>query len=247
MIRRLLIVLVGTWVLLGCTSAGGDVVGVDSTAVPPASASTYTLDLVDSGDQPQFPIVAPVPVGRQANITVSLMSLGEAVDVSLVATVLQAGADGGNQLIELDVAGVDADVDATVAALSSIVGASSTLVRDQRLAVVEQELDVPSGLAFRADAVVRQALRAPFSLVGPLTLEPVGPGASWTVRFDEDADATDTLVMEVVDSSADRFELRFAVADGVAEITGQPGALLPDEQLITLDNATLRVVAERAN
>lgn len=247
MIRRLLALSIALLALLGCTTASDGVAAVDPIVVAPASASVYSLDIIDLGEPERFPVVLPVPVGRQANITVSLTSLGDAIDVSLVATVIQAGADGRNQLVELEVVGVEAVADSTVDALVSIVGASSSLVRDERLAVVEQTLDVPTGLAFRADAVVRQALRAPFSLVGPMTLESVGPGASWTVDFDEGADAADTLLVAVVNNSSDGFDVRFEVADGVAEITGRPGTLLPDQQLITLDNAALRVVAERAN
>lgn len=239
-------VLSGT-ALLGCTSADTVAESPELPAVAPLSAADYVFELTNFGSGERHGLVAPVPVGRIADITVSLTSLDETVDVSLQATVVQAAADGQSQLIDLVVTGVEANDASTVDGLMPIVGASASIVRDGRLSIVEQQLNVPSGLAFRADAVVRQALRAPFVLVGPLALEPVGSGAAWTVSTMQDGAVLDTTSVEVVSSSAEGFELRFEVPDGVVEITGSAGALLPDEQLITLDNATLRVVAERLN
>lgn len=233
--------------LLGCTTTDAAVDEPELPVVAPVSSSDYSFELTNLGLGERHELIAPVPVGRSANVTVSLTSLDETIDVSLQATVVQAAADGQSQLIELIVVGVQADDPSTVDGLAPIVGASASLVRDSRLSIVEQQLDVPAGLAFRADAVVRQALRAPFVLVGPLALEPVGAGASWTVETSEDGAVIDSTSVEVISSSSDGFQLRFAVPDGVVEITGRAGALLPDEQLITLDNATLRVVAERSN
>ena len=213
----------------------------------PASASNYTFELVEFGDDERHTLVAPVPVGRTVDVVVSLSSLGETLDVQLEATVVQADAGGESQLIELVILGVEADDASTVDALAPIVGASSELVRDRRLSLVEQALDVPAGLAFRADTVARQALRAPFVLIGPLALEPIGAGASWTVETSDEGAALDSTTVEVVSVSADAFELRFEVPDGAVEISGRPGALLPDKQTITLDNATITVVAERLN
>lgn len=203
--------------------------------------------MISLGDGERYALVAPLPVGRRADVTVSLSSLGETIDVQLEAVVARAGADGESQLIELVVVGVEADDSATVDGLLPIVGASSTLVRDERLSIVEQQLDVPTGLAFRADAVVRQALRAPFGLVGPMALEPVGAGASWSVETSEGNATIDASTVEVVSSTADGFQLRFEVSDGLVELKGRSGMLLPDEQVITLDNATLTVVAEHSN
>lgn len=233
--------------LLSCTTSDGASTASDLPAIAPPSASDYTFELTNLGSGERYELIAPVPVGRTADVTVSLTSLDETVDVSLEANVVQAGADGQSQLIELIVVGIVADDASTVDGLSSIVGASASLVRDGRLSIVEQQLNVPAGLTFRADAVVRQALRAPFVLVGPLALQPVGAGATWTIETSEDGTIIDSTDVEVISNSADGFQLRFEVPDGVAEITGRPGALLPDEQLITLDNATLRVVAERTN
>lgn len=234
-------------VLAGCTTAESTVEPANQPVVAPVSASQYTFELTDIGAGERHVLVAAVPVGRTADVIVSLTSIGETIDVQLEATVVQAGADGESQLIELVVVGVDADDASTVDVLLPIVGASSSLVRDSRLSLVEQQLEVPGGLAFRADTVARQALRAPFVLVGPLPLQPVGDGAMWVVEAGEDGADLGSTTVEVVDSSVDGFQLRFDVPDGVAEIKGRAGALLPDEQIITLDNATLTVIAERSN
>ncbi len=247
MIRRLATVALAATSLLSCTTSNGEVQASDQPAIAPLSASNYSFELLDRGDVDRYELVAPVPVGRTADVTVSLASLGETIEVALEAKVVQAGADGAGQLIELVVVGVAADDASTVDGLLPIVGASSSLVRDERLSLVEQQLDVPPGLAFRADAVVRQALRAPFVLVGPLALEPIGSGASWTVQTTEDGAVIETASVEVLSSSAQGFHLRFEVPDGIVEIWGRAGALLPDEQVITLDNATLRVTADRSN
>lgn len=247
MIRRLATIAITATSLLGCTTPEGEAVVTDVPAVAPPSASNYAFDLVDRGDVDRHELVGLVPVGRRAKIVVSLSSLGETVDVLLEATVLRAGADGEVQLVELVVVGVEADDTSTVNVLSPIVGSSSNLVRDERLAIVEQELDVPEGLAFRADAVVRQALRAPFALVGPLPLQPVGTGASWTIETTEDGAVVERTTVEVVSTSSEGFQLYFEIPDGVVEILGRAGALLPDEQIITLENATLSVTAKRSN
>lgn len=231
---------------LSCTSADDP-----PTAIPvptaPASASSYTIELLDPGAPDRHLLAAPLPVGRAADIVVSLGSTDETIEVSLEATLVRSDADGEGQLIELVVVGVDANDTAAADGLAPIIGASSRLVRDERLAVVEQELDVPDGLAFRADAVARQALRAPFVLAGPLVDLPVGSGASWTTQTDADGEASDATTVEVVRSTIDGYLLRFELADGSVEITGRPDELLPDEQVITLDDATIRIVAERSS
>lgn len=239
--------LFGCAALLGCTASEGEPVVPAAPAVAPSSASSYVLDLIDQGDVDRYDLVGLVPVGRRVNVVVTLTSLGESVVVLLEATVLRAGADGEVQLIELVVTGVNADDASTVDVLSPIVGSSTSLIRDERLAIVEQQLEVQEGLAFRADAVVRQALRAPFALVGPLPLEPVGTGASWTIETSEDGAVIDTTTVEVVRSSSEGFQLRFDVPDGVVEISGRAGALLPRQQIIMLDNASLTITAERSN
>ena len=247
MTRRLATLVLGAATLLSCTSTGDRIETPDQLTTAPASASNYTFGLTEIGGGERHALIAPVPVGRQADVTVSLASLGETIDVQLEATVAQAGADGESQLIELVIVGVEADDVSTVDALSPIIGASSSLVRDRRLSMVEQQLDVQAGLAFRADTVARQALRAPFVLVGPLALEPVGDGASWSVETSESEAVVISTNVEVISSSVDGFQLRFDVPEGVVEIWGRAGALLPDRQVITLDNATLTVVAERSN
>lgn len=246
MTHRLAAFAVAAATLSGCTTSDGVTVSPDTSAFAPASALAYSFELTDVGTGERHALIAPVPVGRSADVTVSLTSLGDTIDVQLEATVTQAGADGQSQLIELTIVGVDADDESTVDGLSPLVGASSSLVRDSRLSMVEQQLEVPSGLAFRADTVARQALRAPFVLVGPLALEPVADGASWTVEMSVDG-VVDASTVDVVSSTADGFELRLDVPDGEVEIRGRAGALLPDEQIITLGDATLTVVAERSN
>lgn len=232
---------------LSCTSADESPVAASIAGdLAPASASSYTIELIDAGAEDRHVLVAPLPVGRSADIVVSLGSLGETIDVSLEATLVRSGADGEGQLIELEVVGVDAGDVATEDALFSIVGASSRLVRDERLAVVEQELDVPVDLAFRADAVARQALRAPFLLAGPIVSDAVGSGASWTVQTTEDGVGISTTIVEVARSSIDGYVLHFELPGGQVEISGRPEELLPDEQIITLPDATVRVVAERS-
>lgn len=233
--------------LLGCSTSEPEVDTSETIAVAPLSASAYEFELVNLGTGERHALVAPVPVGRMADVIVSLTSLDETIDVQLEATVVQAGADGQSQLIELVIVGVDAGDGSTVDALEPIIGASSELVRDDRLSIVEQQLDVPNGLGFRADTVARQALRAPFVLVGPLALQPVGNGAAWTVETVEDGSVLDSSTVEVVSSSAEGFQLRLDVPNGVAEISIRAGALLPDEQVITLDNASVTVISERSN
>lgn len=238
--------LIASTSLVGCSSGDESPAVAETTVVPP-SATVYRIELVDAGAADRHVLVAPVPVGRRAEISVQLASLGERIEVRLDASVIQSGASGGGQLIDLVVVGVDADDPDTVVGLQDIVGASSRLVRDERLAVVEQQLDVPEGLAFRPDAVVRQALRSPFALAGPMVTEAVGDGASWTIDTVEDGVVAETTVVEVISADADGYVLSLEVPGGSVMVTGQAGALLPDEQVITLDDATVTVVAERSS
>lgn len=239
MTSRVAAIVVAVGFLAACTSSGEP----PEPASFPVSASAYSFDLIDQGASDRHPLVALVPVGRRAQVQVTMSSVSEAIDVMLEASVVQASADGSSQLVRLEITGVDSDDASTVEALAPIIGASASLVRDRRLSVVEQTLEVPAGLAFRADTVARQALRAPFALVGPLALDVVGDGAVWTVTDAADAPTT----VEVVASSAEEFQLRFDVPGGSVELTGRSGALLPSEQIITLDNAALVVTAERLN
>jgi len=239
-----------TCLLVSCTddplSGDGPLQSVDATGDAPTSASVrYEFELTGLGDENRHELTRPVPVGRAAAITVSLSSRGEAIEIGLEATVTDAPADGSNQIIELVVVRLDADDVETIAGLAAILDASSTLLRDERLAVVEQTLDVPAGLSFRADAVARQALRAPFALTGPLALRPVGTGAEWTVETIEDGVVAEIRRALVTKSSSEGYVISFAVPEGTVEMSGRAGELLPDEQVITLDDAVLTVTAER--
>lgn len=236
--------------LVSCTDAplsgDGPVQSVEAAGDTPTSGSVrYEFELTGLGDDDRHELTAPVPVGRAAAITVSLSSQGEAIEIGLEATVTEAPADGSNQIIELVVVRLDADNVETIAGLTAILDASSTLLRDERLAVVEQILDVPGGLSFRADAIARQALRAPFALTGPLALQPVGTGAEWTVETIEDGVVTEIRRVLVTRSSIEGYLISFAVPEGTVELSGRAGELLPDEQMITLDDAVLTVTAER--
>ena len=234
MIRSLVRRIGAIAVLVGCTSAGPEPVTISPVPEPPASAEAYTIE--------RHPLIAPLPVGLRSEVTVSFGALGETIDVVLDVELIRSGADGGGQLIELVVISVRAGDAPTTDALLPIVGASSRLVRDERRAIVEQSLDVPAGLESRTDAIVRQALRAPFALAGPLVTDPVGAGASWQVIRGDDAEV-DITTVDVVSNTAERHVLRFAIADGDVEITGRPDEMLPDEQTISLGEAMMRVVA----
>jgi hypothetical protein len=240
---------------LGCLLAScadepvsGDGLSLSAGAIadlPPPAAARYEFQLTSFGADDRHELSVPVPVGRSAAISVSLSSQGEAIVVGLEAKLTDAPADGSSQIIDLVVVSVDADDDETIEGLAPMLSASSTLLRDERLAVVEQVLDVPPGLSFRAEAVARQALRAPFALIGPLALQAVGSGAEWTVETMEGGAVTDTRNVVVVSSSADGYVIRFDVPEGAVELSGRPGALLPGEQVVTLDDAVLTVTAER--
>lgn len=243
---RLIVIIAATTVLIGCTASDRDDASPSpSTTVAPGS-SQYRIELESVGGVDRHELVAPVPVGRTVGVEVSLRSQGEAVVVELVATVVRSAADGAGQEIELQIVAVDADDPDTVDGLEPIADARSRLRRDRRLAVVEQVLDVPEGLAFRADAVARQALRAPFSLVGPLPLEPVGAGASWQVQTIEGDETVDTRQVSLAQVDAEGFLLTFGLPEGEVEIAGRIGALLPDRQTINLLDADLTVIADRA-
>lgn len=237
----------------GCTSTDQNASSPSPTAAPTSSVATtptgpsaqYRLELGTNGDPDRHELVVPVPTGRTMAVTVSLGSDGETVAVDLVATLLRSDADGAGQEIELRITGVDADDPETVDGLASIVDSSSVLRRDRRLAVVEQVLDVPDGLAFRADAVARQALRAPFSLAGPLPLEAVGVGAAWEVQSVDGGETVDARDVSLLAVDGDGYRLAFALPDGEVEIIGRIGALLPDRQVITLVDAQLTVTADR--
>lgn len=216
-----------------------------STTLDPTSPS-YRFELQSSGEPDRHDLVVPVPVGRTAEATVGLRSQGETVEVQLVATVLRSAADGGSQEIELRIVGVDADDVETIDGLGPIVGAASVLRLDQRHAVVEQVLDVPDDLGFRADAVARQALRAPFALIGPLPLEPVGVGSRWRVRSIERGQTVSDRAVTLVDVRPDGYVLMFELPEGLVEINGRPGALLPSRQTITLEDAELIVTANQS-
>jgi hypothetical protein len=230
--------------LSGCTASDEEAVVPPSTASL-AESSGYRLELESRGAGDRHDLVVPVPTGRTVGVTVSLGAQGETVRVELVATLVRADADGVGQEIELRIVDVEADDQDTADGLASIVDASSVLRRDRHLAVVEQVLDVPADLAFRADAVARQVLRAPFALVGPLPLESVGAGAVWQVQSMEDGETVDTRQVSLVEVDSDGYAFSFELPDGEVEIVGSSGALLPDRQVITLDDADLTVTAER--
>jgi len=110
LIRRLASVALAAATLLGCTTTDDAVVDTPEQPAMPASASNYTFELVEFGDDERHTLVAPVPVGRTVDVVVSLSSLGETLDVQLEATVVQADAGGESQLIELVILGVEADL-----------------------------------------------------------------------------------------------------------------------------------------
>lgn len=230
--------------VVGCTSSP---VADPEVGVDPAGTLTYGFDLQWAGDDERYELISILPVGRTAVITVSLQSQGESVDVDLEATVVRAGADGVSQDIALDVTAVRSDDGATIDGLSSIVGASSVVRRDQRHAVVEQLLDVPTDLGFRADAVARQALRAPFSLAGPLPVLPIGDGATWSIESLDGPETIRVIEVAVIQVDSDAYALEFELANGSVETVGRIGAMLPDLQVITLDDAVVTVTAERSN
>lgn len=238
------------WLLVACTHEGlpgdGLVQQVETIdAAPPPASVRYEFDLKAVGDSDRHQLVAPVPVGRSAAVSVTLSAQGEAIEVGLEAIVTEAAADGSSQVVDLVVVSLDAVDAETVEGLSPILDASSTVLRDERLAVVEQVLDVPPGLSFRAEAVVRQALRAPFALVGPMALQAVGSGAAWSVETIEDGVVVEIREVSVGSSSIDGYVITFDVPGGTVDLSGRAGALLPDEQVITLDDAVLTVTAER--
>ncbi len=215
-------------------------------AADDATGVGYEFELTTPGDGARFVVVAPLPVGRSADVTVVLASDGETIAVELEAEVVAADAEQAVQEIDLRIVEVRADDPRAVDVLESIVGASSVLRRDRRQAVFEQTLDIPPGLGFRADAVARQVLRAPFSLAGPVALAPVGAGANWSVTTMDGDVAVDERDVAVEFVNDDGYTLRFSLPDGEVEIQGRTGALLPDLQVITLADAEIRVEAERS-
>lgn len=229
---------------VGCSSTGDGTDPTDDVGLT-VSGPGYEYELASVGQGERFELVAPIPVGRSALVTVGMASHGEAVEVDLVVEVRSADAGGVGQEIELRVVEVRSDDPHTVDSLDQILDASSIVRRDARRAVVEQVLDIPAGLGFRADAVARQVLRAPFSLVGPLALVPVGVGARWTVRDTDDGIVVDEREVTVSEIDESGHVLTFAVPDGAVEIHGRVDALLPDLQIITVSDAELTVTAAR--
>lgn len=232
--------------LVACTDGSDPTDDSGASTTVTAISSGYRLEIESVGADERHELVSAVPVGRTARVVVSLSSQGEVIDVELEAEVIRADADGSSQDIELRVVAVRSDDPETVDGLGPIIEATSRIRRDARLAVVGQALDVPDDLGFRADAVVRQALRAPFSLAGPLPLEAVGSGASWTtVSFAPgEPDRVTNVVLET--ATAESYAYSFDIPQGTVAVAGRPGALLPERQDIVLDDAVVTITATPA-
>lgn len=242
----LAITIAGCSAVLGCTSCGLDAGSGEDEVSSLVDGPGYEYELSSVGTGERFELLMPIPVGRSVIVTVGLASGGEIIEVDLVAEVRAADAEGVGQEIDLRVVEVRSDDPQTVDGLEEILDSSSVLRRDERLAVIEQVLDIPEGLGFRADAVARQVLRAPFSLAGPLAPVPVGTDARWIVRTTDGEVVVDEREVTVVEIGDDGYVLGFVIPDGEVEIHGRFGTLLPDLQVITLADAEVTVSALRS-